>query len=265
MKTLQLIPLFVILLPLFAISQPEEVMEAYNLHNAIKQQNFEKVEEMIAEGADVNYQFNGRNALYAACKSKSPEMVRLILNSGANVNDRMDQGQGLTVLQVAINSFSVPYEIVEILIDHGAEVNTVGPQGFTTLQAAISRAGDEAEALKIVKLLVENGAELNPEDQMKSATLRAAMHNRADMMEIFLKNGADPDTHTEDLKYPIHYAVKNKDVRSVRLLKEYGAQLDVKDKNGKAPLDYAKDKVEMMAFDEASQKKYQEIVEILKK
>jgi len=263
MRNLKFTTLCFLFFPLFAVSQSEEVMEAYHLQNAIKKNDIEKVEQKISEGADINYQFNGRNALHAACDSKSPEMVKLILDAGVNVNDRRDKGEGITTLQNAIRNYRVPFEIIEMLLDHGAKVNVVGPQGYTPLQEAIMRSGDQAESLRIALLLINHGAKLDPEDESKSAVLRAAMHSRSDMLELFLKNGADPNKHTKDFKYPIHYAVSNKDVKSVQLLKQYKADLNVKDQAGKTALDYANDKVGRKFLDPESKKKYQAIADLL--
>jgi serine/threonine-protein phosphatase 6 regulatory ankyrin repeat subunit B len=253
----------VLLLPVFLIAQPEEVVEAYTLHNAIRMNDIEKVKNMIDEGADVNFQYNGRNALHAACKSGSVEMVKIVVDAGANIDDRRDQGKGITTLQHAIRSFSIPAEIVKVLLESGAKVNETGPDGNLAIFDGIRRAGDEQESFKIVKLLIDHGAELNPEGNKNSTALIAAMHKRPDILELLLKNGADPNKHNKELKYPIHYAVQNKDLQSVRLLKKYEAVLEVKDKAGKTALDYAEDKAKMMAFNPKSQNIYQEIVDEL--
>jgi len=254
---------FLLLAPLASLSQSEEVMDAYHLHNAIKNNEAEKVEKMIGEGTDPGYQFSGKNALHVACQSGSSEMVKLILDAGVEVNERTEEGEGMTPLQYAIFKSSVPAEVIRILLDHGAKVNAKGPNGAMPIHFAILRSGDETESLKIAKILIEHGAELDPEKEENSTALRASMHNRADMLELVLKNGAEPNKHSKDMKYPIHYAVYNGDLKSVKLLKEYGADLEVKDKAGKTALDYAGDKVNMKAYGEEKRKKYQEIVKIL--
>jgi ankyrin repeat protein len=264
MKHLRCISMFFLLLiPLVSLSQSEEVMDAYHLHNAIKNKEAEKVKKMIGEGTDPSFQFSGKNALHVACRSGSAEMVQLILKEGVDVNERTEEGKGLTPLQYAIFRSSVPAEVIRILLEYGAEVNAADPNGRMAIHYAIRRSGDEADALEIAEMLIDHGAELDPEKEENSTALRAAIHNRADMLELVLKNGADPNKHSKDMKYPIHYAVYNGDVKSVKLLKEYGADLDVKDKAGKTALDRAQDKTEMMAFAPEKQKKYQEIVDVL--
>jgi len=251
------------MVPFISLAQPEEVMDAYHLHNAIKNNEAGKVKKMIREGTDPGYQFNGKNALHIACKSGSPEMVKLILKEGVGVNERMQKGEGRTPLQYAIFSSRVPVEIIKILLDHGADVNATGPNGKMAIHFAIRRSGDKTDALKIAHMLIEHGADLDPEKEENSTALRAAMHDRADMLELFLKNGADPNKHSKEMKYPIHYAVYNGDLQSVKLLKEYGADLTVKDKAGKTALDHAGDKVNMKAYGEEKRKKYQKIVDVL--
>src|SRR6056297_1416491 len=264
MKHLRCIPVFFLLMvPFVSLAQPEEVMDAYHLHNAIKSNEAEKVKKMIGEGTDPGYQFNGRNALHVACQAGSPEMVQLILEAGVDVNERTEEGKGFTPLQYAIFKSSVPAEVIRILLEQGAEVNARGPNGAMPIHFAIRRSGDETESLKIAKILIEQGAELDPEKDENSTALKASMHNRADMLELVLKNGAEPNKHSKDMKYPIHYAVYNGDLKSVKLLKEYGADLDVKDQAGKTALDHAGDKVNMKAYGEEKRKKYQKIVDVL--
>ena len=238
-------------------------MEAYHLHNAIKKNDMATVRTMISDGADIHYQFNGRNALHVACESESPKMVQFLLNAGADVNACRDKGEGITTLQHAIRKYRVPLETVKLLLEHGAEVNTRGPQGYSPLDEAVMRSGELDSSLSIARLLIQHGAKLNPDKKAQSATLTAALHQRPDMLKLFLEKGADPNVHNEEGKYPIHYAVYNKDVQSVQLLKEHGAELNVKDPAGKTALDYAKDKAEMMSLDPQSKKKYQKIVELL--
>lgn len=257
--------IFLFCLPWTIIAQPEEVIEAYNLQKAIKNNEIEKVKKFISQGYDVNVQYNGRNALHVACKSGSLKMVQLMLDAGADINDRRDKGEGITTLQNVIWNWNTPngYEIIKVLLENGAKVNEPGPNGSLPINDAIKRAGDPEESLKIATLLIDHKANLHPENHDKSPVRQSILHQRSDMLELLLKNGTDPDIADKNGYYPIHHAVKNKDVNSVKVFIKYGANSDVKDKQGKTALDYAEEKVEMMSFDPASQKKYQEIVKLL--
>lgn len=254
--------MFFLLFPLLLTAQSEEEKEAYYLHSAIRKNDFEKVRQMIEQGADVNAQFNGRNALHVALREDSREMVEYLVEAGADVNARRDRGEGITTLHYAVRSFSVPYSYIRILVNNGADVNAESPDGSLIINNAIRRAGDKNEALKIARLLIEQGADLNPEDPDKAPPRVAIFHRWTDMLKLVLENGADPNKVDSKGTYPIHHAVQKKDVDAVHLLKKHGANLKVKDTDGNTPADIAREKAKM-AFDESSRHKCEEMVKIL--
>ena len=83
------------------------------------------------------------------------------------------------------------------------------------------------------------------------------------MLAVLLKNGADPNKVGKESKSPLHYAVENRDIESVKLLKANGAKVNVKNSEGQTPLDFASSKADKKGLDPNSKKKYQEIVKIL--
>lgn len=96
------------------------------------QRRFEKIEQLIAQGADVNgrcladcppsYMGNGAPPLQLSIMGSAPNALppmKLLLDAGADINGRDNNGQ--TALMVAANSPSP--EVVQFLIEHGAGVN----------------------------------------------------------------------------------------------------------------------------------------------
>lgn len=101
----------------------------------------------IGKGADVNVATqwyptvrNGQiqllqlTALHHAVQSGSPEMVRDLLNAGANVNTR--DGRGFGPLTLAVAAENQKAEIVRALIAAGADVNARAKTGETPLDWA---------------------------------------------------------------------------------------------------------------------------------
>ena len=103
---------------------------------------------LIAAGADVNAWDNkvGETALICAArktyvleadsernKSKNMAMVKLLIEAGANVNDK--DGYGRTALIYAAKKNSV--DLVKILIEAGADVNVKDGYGNTALYYAL--------------------------------------------------------------------------------------------------------------------------------
>ncbi|KAJ8128611.1 hypothetical protein O1611_g5023 [Lasiodiplodia mahajangana] len=78
---------------------------------------------------------------------------RLIDEDGADVNEQVN-GDFSTALQAAACCSSL--EVVELLIEKGADVNQQGGFYGNALQTAVV-----AEDLKVAKFLVDNGANVN--------------------------------------------------------------------------------------------------------
>ena len=116
--------LFIILLfPAILLAQPQEVIDAYHLNSAIQSRNVEQVKENIKSKSNVNFQYNGRNALHTACNVGSLEIAKLLIDAGAEVNSISEEGVGRTALQMVTGRFdpaNVP-ELVELLLQSGAD------------------------------------------------------------------------------------------------------------------------------------------------
>jgi ankyrin repeat protein len=256
---------YLLFFPAKFLLQPQEIIDAYNLQNAIRSSNIDEINLLLADGIDVNIQYNGRNALHVACEGGSAEIVRLILSRGADVNARRDNGDGLTTLQNAIQGFNCSLEIINILLEKGSEVNAIGPNGSLAINDAIRKSGDKTESMEILKLLLKFKAEVDPNIEQNSPVINSILHRRSDMLEVLLKHNADPNKIGKNSKSPLHYAVENRDIDAVKLLKKYSAEIHIKNSDGESPLEYAVKMSNKTALDPVSKKKYKEIVDILSK
>lgn len=110
-------------------------------------------------------------ALYqAAGEGKSAEVVAL-LKSGVDVDGRTRSGS------YALNAAAVENEIdvIRILLDHGANPNVQNSQGDTPLICATKYAGGKAGT---VELFVNAGADLGIRDNKGNTALDYAKANR---------------------------------------------------------------------------------------
>jgi len=143
----------------------------------------------------------GDTALMFAARVGDLATAKLLLGSGANVNDADAWGVSAMVL-AAHSGFT---EMVEFLLDKGANANAIGP-GFTALHEAIMRRDE-----KMVAALLAHGA--NPNTPLQTWTperrssadfnfapslvgatpfwLAAHFHEPA-IMRLLVKQGADP-------------------------------------------------------------------------
>ena len=111
----------------------------------------EVVVELLNAGASPNVRTgDGTTALREATVNNQEDVVRILLEHGADVNAKEDIF-GTTCLMEAARVGSVP--IVKLLLQHGADVNAMEDTGFTALTEASLRGH-----LTVVNLLKQYGA-----------------------------------------------------------------------------------------------------------
>jgi len=154
MKITKILSLLLILMPALLLAQPKEVIDAYNLNQAIVKQDVDQVKELIAEGNDVNYQYNGRNALHAACDKDQEEIAALLIAAGAKVNSISEEGIGRTALQFVTGDVMKDQPgLADLLLKNGADPNLSLNPDQIPLFDAITHTH-----VGIVKVLLEHEA-----------------------------------------------------------------------------------------------------------
>lgn len=161
-------------------------------------EDFQICDILIKNGADVNsrdkiidpndltYVEDGVYAIHHACSKGNLEIVKLLIENGANPNQETSLGQtpflysvqtnnldlikyltprtndinktistGYNAICLAIDAY-VDYNVIEHLVTLGIDVNNIGAGKWTPLLSSIAK-----ERYDIAKLLITNGADVN--------------------------------------------------------------------------------------------------------
>jgi len=219
------------------------------------------VQYLLEKGADVNQaaQPGNRTALLAACRKSDVEMVQILLDWGADVN--LESKNGTALKCACANSHP---EVVSMLLKRGADVNVEAkPLENDALQSACC----SRDAKSIVRMLLDKGANVNAKPGVNGTALQCAISNghgipTADVVKWLLDEGADVNARGADVPYslkmhlygnpfhpyasamttPVQLAVGTESERLVRLLLEYGADVNAPEGRYGTALQIARDK-----------------------
>jgi cytochrome c len=123
------------------------------LHQAVKDGNFAQVEQLIAQGEDVNQSSRRLGTpLHQAAIWANGEMTELLISKGAEI----DAEDAVLGTPLAIAARKGNEAVAVILIANGADVHARSANGTTALHQA-AEGGHES----IIELLVENGVNVN--------------------------------------------------------------------------------------------------------
>jgi ankyrin repeat protein len=138
------------------------------IHSAVNRDEPEKIRRILAEeeGALEERNHEDLTPLLSAAKQNNFDLVQLLVEEGADVNAQTKVG-GLTPLRYAIMEGN--YLMAEYLIDNGADVNQKNEHGWTPMHTA-ARYGE----IDILNLLIENGADISPRTEEGLTPTRVA-------------------------------------------------------------------------------------------
>ena len=183
--------------------------------------------------------------LIAALHEKHFQVAELLHQHGADVDVR-GQSNATSLLVACING--IP-EIVQWLLNHGADVNAQSNDSCAPIHSAVGWGH-----LQVVRILLEHNADVDIRGgRYGMVPLHLAARSdeggySADIMQLLLNHGANPNARDEDDSTPLHTSCwwEKEDclpsqgtVEATRLLLEHGAIIDAEDSKGMTPLQLA--------------------------
>ncbi|KAK1596710.1 ankyrin repeat-containing domain protein [Colletotrichum navitas] len=192
-------------------------------------------------GARINlYGVRGKNALQAASSRMELLLVQFLLDQGADVNAPAHDDGGRTALQAALEH---GYDdIVKCLLDAKADVRAppAKQRGMTVLEAfahqhltIFSTRALDFNMVPGFRDWLSRGAPINRPDGDHGNVLHLLIRNHLkpiiECLDIALQAGArieDKDRFSRGQKTPLQVAAEVGDIGAVRLLLNYGAQIN---------------------------------------
>lgn len=218
-----------------------------NFYEAVSNNDVKTARRMIAAGADVNAVYNQHEySIIVACHHSNYELVRLLVESGADVNVR-DKERSTPLL--ACDAYYP--EIYKLLLEAGAQVNVRDIYDSTPLLKAAMTGKAES-----VRLLIAAGAHINvhsgesDETPYDLARFEAAYMENEDapaIMKLLKAAGAIRgvllDIEDSPTITPINYeylqAVQRQDTERIIAALDKGADINATDRFGTSTIEQA--------------------------
>ena len=258
---------------------------------ALQDNDFATMRELITSGEiSLDPDEYGNSFLHQAAAYASPEMIKMLVAMGADMQVRNENG--MTPYEVAMTSWNA--EGLSGFIDAGLSLDTHGSQNMAlplevaaladwqTMETFLQKTGldvdytDETGYSLVhaacahgnfgtLTTLMNNGARADQKDQVGSTPLHrlVAYRHLAPERELSVDRliymGADVNAQDNKGKTPMHVAVQFGAPRLVKKLVSEGADLNIKDQDGKTPMDRLNDTLGLTV---PGSDRYNELLEI---
>jgi ankyrin repeat protein len=164
---------------------------------------------LIANGADLDRPetLYNRSPLFPAAAYNHGEVIKILLESGADPNFHSNWGNGHTPLHYAVSNSS--QEAVQALIEGGADLDSQTDGGVTPMMMA-----RDSELLSI---FLDSGANPDVQDNSGDTALhRAALANNDDFVSILIEYGADVGIENLEGQTALDLATDDKVIETLR-------------------------------------------------
>ncbi|KAL8592133.1 Poly [ADP-ribose] polymerase tankyrase-2 [Nucella lapillus] len=235
--------------------------KGHSLLEGARQADLARVKKYLAvDIVNFKHPYNGDSALHCAAASPFPkrkQVVELLVRKGGSLNDK--NKDYLTPLHIAADK--AHYDVMDVLLKHGAKVNALDSLGQTALHRVAQQGNMQAcrllmsyaidpsivshQGYTAAQLATDNIQKLLQEDPPVGGTdidLQLLEAAKAGDMEL-VKKLVTTNVHAVNCRdvdgrhsTPLHFAAGYNRVAVVEYLLEHGADVHAKDKGGLVPL-----------------------------
>lgn len=198
------------------------------IHDTAVMDDIEKADELLQKDPSLldARDSKGMRPLQYAAKAGNAKMVQYLLDKGAKVSCDEDEEPPIN-----LTVFGSSIEVAELLLDHGADVNSRDDLDTTPLYEAAGK-----DAMDFVRLFLARGADPNTIDSDNEAPIHSA--KSLECVKMLLEAGADPNAkgyfgNTALYLWNMPY------LETVLILHSYGAEIRTRNCQGETPIGYA--------------------------
>lgn len=198
------------------------------LEIAVSLGNSDIVKHLLDNIDHVKSEFDEKYILHKAVQTRNINIVKLLLEAGANVNTVNKAGN--SPLHFALDANNL--DIFQLLLNFGANINAKNIDNITPLHLAVKLSNGKDDYIKLIELLLKARGEVNTAIKYNYYT---SLHTAAEsqnenilklMLNARLNAGANVSSESYKEETPLHTATKLRNQNIVKLLLDAGAKVD---------------------------------------
>ncbi|XP_039432348.1 uncharacterized protein LOC120415041 [Culex pipiens pallens] len=187
------------------------------LHRAAQRGLLEVVEILINHGASIDPTESGLTALHAVATGGSSEILESLLEKNIDINGKWGEDEVTPLFQACFYKHS---NIVKLLLEHGADVNLGTCNGYMPIHQAARNDCTEIMELLVSKGANIN---CTTTDNGHTPLFEATLHNAKHAVKLLLDMGANAELNdTKEGKSPLQIAAETDKFEILSILVNHG-------------------------------------------